>query len=622
MSRTVELIPEGKKLEPNEERTRCLSTYVYNEITWGLAARKPQEAVWREGRRQYEAIPRQQTRNTPIPNAPNIEVPMGAMYCDSIYAQAVDSLFAGSPLITVRPLDERSVDKAKAMQRWVNWMVDNEVELRNAVDHGFLDCIQAGTMVFYIPFTRSERKTDVLKIVKRGPRIYPIAPEDFLVRGGAEGNLQDEPWCAMRFWYTKGELEAQAKAHGWDITGVTPAGNKDWVAQHREYLGHTNSQPFKNELYEVWLVFCHYDYDEDGIEEELMVYMDYSSQKILKVEYNPYDWRPFTAARYQIRPHLFWGIGVMEMSRPYQEEATELHNHRTLNVMLANCRMWFSPHGGLDESTVIWPNRVKQVPDPSQIVEKKLSDVYPSSTIAIQDVMQLGERRVGVSGDLSSQAPSSRMLGTRTPGITAMSMLQQVNKRFTPAFDAMRMACTDAVVQALYRYQERLLKGDKKAEEHINKVLGDVDGLLVIDLLKDKDFTNNVTVEFTAASPSVNREADRQNAILLFNILGQYYSKAMEMVALAANPQTPPEIAMAAKQIADRVNELIERTLRTFDQVRDPRGLTLDLGPLLDKLSAASPPADMMAALQMQQMLMAAQPQGAEVPGETGFGVA
>src|SRR6185437_6671880 len=95
----------------------------------------------------------------------------------------------------------------------------------------------------------------------------------------------------------------------------------------------------------------------------------------------------------------------------------------------------------------------------------------------------MAERRVGIN-DLSTPRPSA-VLGSRTPGITALSMLQQVNRRFTPAFDAVRLACAGAVRQCLYRYQERLLAGDRESERHIRRVLGDAEGDLVISLLKD-----------------------------------------------------------------------------------------------------------------------------------------
>jgi len=107
---------------------------------------------------------------------------------------------------------------------------------------------------------------------------------------------------------------------------------------------------------------------------------------------------------------------------------------------------------------------------------------------------------------------------------------------------------------------------------------------LVIDALKNDSFDEQVDIELTAASASVNREADRQNAILLTNLLGQYYQRTLELVSIAANPQTPPEVRTIANRIASAAGEVIDRTIRTFDQVRDPATFVIDVENTMTQL--------------------------------------
>jgi predicted transcriptional regulator len=235
----------------------------------------------------------------------------------------------------------------------------------------------------------------------------------------------------------------------------------------------------------------------------------------------------------------------------------------------------------------LWPNKVIELDNPADdLIPEVMADIHPSIWQAQTMIISLAERRVGVN-EMSQQGGGS--MGSRTPGITALSMIQQFNKRFTPAFGSMRKAFSAAVKQALYRYQEKVLAGRSKVLAHIVAILGIEDGYRVIGLLKSEEFDEGIVVELTAASSSVNKEAERQATFQLVGILSQYYSKTLELVTIAANPQTPPAIAEVAKQIAEAAGEIIERTIRTFDQVRDPALFMIEVEEAIDQATADRP---------------------------------
>jgi len=221
----------------------------------------------------------------------------------------------------------------------------------------------------------------------------------------------------------------------------------------------------------------------------------------------------------------------------------------------------------------------------------------------------LAEKRVGVN-EMSNPRPSS-VMGSRTPGITALTMMQQVNRRFTPAFDAMRRGLGSAVLQCMFRYQEKLLANDHEVAAHIAQILGPEDGLRVISLLSNPKFDERHTIELTASNPSTNREADRQNAVMLTNILERYYSQSLQLTMLAANPQTPQPVRDVAIKIADKAEAMIDRVMRTFDQIRDPGTFVLEITDELEALEAQMPQ------LAMQQMagLLAQQAAGGGAGG-------
>jgi hypothetical protein len=273
------------------------------------------------------------------------------------------------------------------------------------------------------------------------------------------------------------------------------------------------------------------------------------------------------------------------MVKAFQTGVSDFFNHWSLNALLANSRLWRARAGVLPDPWTVWPGKVVTA-EAGEVEGLQMADVYSSGPAAISLLTQLADHRVGVNA--MSQPRPSQIMGSRTPGITAISLLQQVNRRFTPAFDDMKQATAGAVKQCLFRYGEQIKAGDHESIDYIMKVMGDEDGALVVDALRADDFANNIILELTASSTAANKESDRQNSVMLVNLLAQYYQKALELVMIASNPQVPEPVREVARKIADASSNIIERTLRTFDNVRDPTTFIVEMDAELDKAAAAA----------------------------------
>lgn len=565
------------------------TNYLVQEIEDAYAARASQESLWRELLRMNDGQPKFPVRNTPVENAPNVEIPLGAIESEDIYAQAIDLMFQITPVVTVRDAGSgQYVRQAKALQVFANWGVENEWGLRVAVDHTVLDDVQLGTGVYAIPLIEGKTKRRAATTVFRAPMVRSVPIEDFLVPGGAYENLQRARWCSEITWLSDEDLSLQATAGRWDIAQLAPA-KVEWVRTRRESLARTTGQTRVGNLYEIHRWHGYYDIDGDGVPEDVEAVYDRTSQSLLAVGYNRYDSWHYEAMRYQLRAHLFYGMGVIEMVQQMQTEVSDLHNHRTLNVMLANCRMWAAKRGVFGDNMLVWPNRVLQLDNPAtDLRELKLSDVYPSAAAAEAITIGLAERRTGSHG-MGTGARPSQILGSRTPATTAVSMLQKSNQRFTPAFDGMRIATAGAVVQCLRRYHEQVRAQADGVEQHLRRLLGDQQAQDVLTLLRDPDFERNVSVTLTASSASINRDADRQNAVVLMNALAQYYEKTLNLVAIAANPATPGPVKEVAQKIARAGSEVMDRLIRTFDQIRDPQTFIVTAEEQIDASVGAIP---------------------------------
>jgi hypothetical protein len=71
---------------------------------------------------------------------------------------------------------------------------------------------------------------------------------------------------------------------------------------------------------------------------------------------------------------------------------------------------------------------------------------------------------------------------------------------------------------------------------------------------------------------------------------------------LASNPETPPEVASLARKIATSAGEMIDRTIRTFDQVRDPGAFIIEIDEELNSLETHAGDRQALAGL-MQQLI-------------------
>lgn len=613
MATRLEKAPTNRlKLLLNAEQESNLKTYLREEFTNADAAAYPQRATWKEALRRYAGVPRKKERNFPIEDAPNIEVMLAAIAADAIYAQGHDLIFAVSPLLNVQATKRRgetAIEPAKDLQNLVDWLV-SRVELPTAFEHAWLDDVQLGTGIYYVPWIEESRKTRLgdkgrREVLSSRPIIYPVPPEDFKVPGGKgirNTQLQSAPWIAHRFYYSQHELNELEKLKDWTLKAKLSPAAEDDVTFRRNYYGKTSQtkKSKKETLYECWATYLFYDIDGDGIREDLLVFYNFNDDHLFLTQWDPYDYRPYEKMTYQTKPHLFWGMGVPEMLGIFQDEVSDIHNERNLNMKLANTRCFKGLPDVTEGSTVrIWAGRYFPTQDPDAFQPMQLADVYPSSAQAESITMALAERRCGIN-DMAMQP--SQIASSRTPATTTTTLLNQVNRRFTPAFDSMRAGTAGAMKQCLYRIQERLLAGDKKVEDWLIEVLGGEAAGRCINLLKNKDFDDAIAVTLTASTASANRDAERQNAIVLVNLLGNYYQKALELATIAANPQTPPAVIEVATKIATAASEIIERTIRTFDSISDPERFIVEMNTTLDGMQM-----DKQGLAGLAQMLMQSQ---------------
>lgn len=577
--RFLEKHPEfGEPLRISTKRKQDLANWLGTEIDLALASRQGLEDGWRSDIRLYEAIPELRQRNIPYVMASNRVLPLSAIAVDAIYAQIITNVSQVKPFVICRATQSQYEEHALAVQK--------RVELGASV-WGFYsalcdlakDACKLGTGMTYTRWYETRIKTRRNRIAFRGPRITAIPIENVLVPGGSYGDIDQLSWISLVYYMTKAELQEKANLAGWDIN-VDTAGSSttNTVRRAREYYTRQYGDISQgSELCDIHECYCYFDIDNDGEREELLVIYDHNMRHILWIDYAPYDHRPHEVARFNNQEYLFYGQGVINMVKELNRMASDTVNHWIDNAFLSNTRMFATPYGTLDaEQTIFaWAGRNIPMSDPTKMKEIRLSDEYTSMPQILATVVGLAERRTGIN-DLSTPRPS-QVLGSRTPGITALSLLQQVSNRQTPAFDNIRNAAAASLKQCIYREQERILSGDIETINYLKKLLGEKDANLYIQILNDTEFDDSCTIEMSASSASQNKQADQQ-ALLMFGQLYHQYVTDMSQAGLAlSNPQTPPLMKEIILKGSEGYSKLLQRIMMTYDQLRDPENFVLSL---------------------------------------------
>ena len=562
------IAPLRRDLVADQQLERYLKVEVEDYIS-GLAQLYTR---WQDYIRMYRGIPTERFSRDPIPIY-NIEVTIGAVAVDTLIAQVSDMMNNAQPFVTVRGAVGYE-KQADAFQKLVNHLaIDPYTNFELASKDHIFDWCSLGTGAFYTTWQEERKQTGIEEIVDWGPRIHAPAPEDLVLPGSAGPDVQTLRLMGFSRILTHGELILRGEAEGWNYELAAPTRNLNPVKRQRQVAAHvTDKNHAESDFFEIYELFLYYPYGKTRYDLDLYCVWDRTSARILYLDYNPFDTRPFNISRYQFQSHSFFGLGVMEMLAPYEKEVSDWHNFRMANAKLVGSRAWGvkigSPMSGMKLRII--PNKPLYFNSPDDIKEFRMADIYPSALQTEQYSMQLGDKRVGTMTDFSARP----MPGHKTPGITALSMLQQINRRFTSSFTEIRGAYAGALTQCVARIQERFKSGGEdqgRIIEWLSKVLGPDDAQLVMGELREpsQNLRDRLTVEMTASSQSINRQADQQGSLQVLNVLMAYYDKVMQYATVAVNPQAPPQMKQILVKAATAASEAMDKLLRTFDQVRD-----------------------------------------------------
>jgi hypothetical protein len=367
-----------------------------------------------------EFIDNEDVATGPWANASNLHLPVTLTACRAVHARMYAALMSVQPPFSVKPIDEASSIAvplvegvlAYALREWMNYR-DGCAEM---VDMWIWNWITTGSgigklrwdrtysryvEVYEAPFKEKkfnpisgqnedrtvmiEKERPVTKKTFDGPVGDVKDPEDLLIIGG-EGDPDRADVVIDRYYHTRSEMYALCDTGVFDpdtvdeiLNGSNDAENVDLASglkQDKEVnsgiiQSNTNADLDRFEILEC---YCKLDENDDGLDENLIIWVHVKSKKVLRATYlnrvleggeTPY----FKIDFLKKRGHPY-GMGIPEILYSLQKEVDAMHNIRIDFGILSTMPFGFyRAHSGLNPQTIdLEPGKLIPVNDPQNDV--------------------------------------------------------------------------------------------------------------------------------------------------------------------------------------------------------------------------------------------------------------
>jgi hypothetical protein len=574
------LLEEGQVIT-DEEVLRELATYLTEEID-SVIQNEEREAMvqkWQKWRRQSEARPEQERKKYPWEGASNVAVPLALTNANGIFSLLKETFSQRDPFWLMKDETQEDQSEAEAGSALLNALAEspNHVNLRAANNTILYDLTRLGTQFVKVPWeidrwmfkARGDGANlrDVVKTRRDSPTLIPMRMEDFLCRPHLN-DVQRMPWVGHGLWLFEHELK-QREAQGifQNVEEVLKRGENQIDESKARSLSQMGIEITRgSSLYFIAEVYVFFDADDDGIEEDLKVWIDPVSQTILRVEVNDLGIRPIVRIPYLERPYELYAIGTGWMTEHMQDEIDALHNMRVDGTHIGSLQMYVTKRGGgLAPKMKFRPLLNIQVDDPSKdFLPIKFPDLTMGSLRAEMLAKEYADRATGASDAMmgfENQTASSRTTASGT-----MFLAQQGSRVFQALSESVEQAYSE-VGQIVWfqcvRNRERLIP--------------QLEGLVRIEhveILKNllqmpiEDIPSKFRFSVSTTDVQQTEMAKRQGILTLIQLYTQYGQQVFQLLPLIYSPQNqvPQPIKEVAAKFFVGATKMMDQVMEYFGE--------------------------------------------------------
>lgn len=535
-----------------------------------------------EWRRLYEARPLERNRQFPFENASNLVVPIIGIHCDTLHARIMASLWKTKPLFYSKLYGTYDKDMDPTRQAWEDYLVfeatePDELNLYETESEWVSEIVRYGTSTLKVPNT--QRYDDyyqpagdstgggagnfIRKTIYDGPCPQKLAYQDFLIPENIP--RWQEADVKIHIARLKRYQILERKMFGiYDPTAVADILSKpdrtsvDYVTQQRQEDAEARTS---HQGYAEWDVHeCWFKWKAAGsnFTPKIIVWYHFRTNTILRAVYDFYPDQPFVMGRLLYRDDSVRGYGLCETLGQFQEELSVIHNQRRDNQTVANTKVWrVDPLSKLHEGYKVYPGAMLPAEE-GEIEPLSQGEVSQLSIEEERLSIDLAERRSGVS-------PPQQGYGAGTQGkrgvysaAGTLSLLQEGNRR------------TDSTIADV-----------KYAHARLGQILSRQYAFLGLDSRKLNLFgtqaelvreaaalvkSGKLGLTVNASSASVNKEIEKQNDLMLTQIINKHYESIGHLVTAIQSVQTSPALKDYFQHVIDASNKLMRGILRNFDR--------------------------------------------------------
>ena len=537
-----------------------------------------------EWRRLYKGQPEQESRDFPWPNCSNTVIQLIAENVDILKARIIGTIYEIMPLWVTHlvgdwTVEEQGDQQRSAFEEFMNLMGQepNELDLYRVESLAANDMVKFGSVLIKMPWeTDLEKvivgpgmeasKPDFKDLIKYdGPRPEKVPIENW----GATANAPT--WEKADFKYHKYTLNKQKiEQKIYEKSFILTDEEKMKLLQSPDRQGPSNTEQQKEQeqniqgqygeyaaewdFYECWFWFWH----NNAKYRIIFIYHKATDIRCNAVfNFYPENEEPFEFGRLGYTDDGLLGYGFAEMLKYYQEEVSTGHNQRNDNRTLGNTSVVaVGRNNKIDANMGIYPMAVLPI-DPADFAIHQLGVPYPSSIEEEAMTIQLAKARAGTD-DPATTGMGGGVTNPKKGVLSAMgtfSVLQSGNRR-------VNVNITD------FRYMHLKL-GRKAGKMYSEFGVGDRltyfgEQAKFVKMALENIRKKRIDLPIRAANASINKELEKQNDMLLTQVLQRHHSAIAQILQGLANPQMPPQMQQFLVGVIGAQGALMTKLLRNF----------------------------------------------------------
>lgn len=542
-------------------------------------------------RKLYKGQPEEEVRSFPWRNASNLVIQVIGENVETLVAYVIGSIYEVMPiyhtgLIGDWTQEAHGREQQEAVEMLMNLVAlePKYLDLYRVESSAVAEAVKYGTVAVKLPWYtdveavavgQSGSKVEFSEFTKYdGPRPEKIEFDRWAATPSA-ATLEDAPFKYHEVVLTKQQMEERffngifekgTKKDGVDSpydvvmkqpdipTGVDEKQQKkDQDANVNQNQGYSDPK---------WLAYeCWFPYFKDGKKFRIIYTFHLKTKTKLRAIYNfyPQNEEPWELGRLGYTEDGLYGMGYCEMLQHYQEEVSTSHNQRVDRRTLNNTSMLrVDPDRLLDAQFSASPMGILPFRDGE--VEVIQLGTEGQGAYEIQSEMHslgLAKARAGTE-DGGMQAPGGSTVNKKG-GLSAMgtfSVLQAGNRRRNVRVTDMRYLHLKMGRKFLQQYAEFGIG-------ELGNFFGEKKKYLELALASVKK--GRLYLPIRAATASVNKELEKQNDMLLTQVMQRHHMGISQIMQAIQNPAIPPEMKEFLKGWIDSSSIVMDRILRNFN---------------------------------------------------------